>query len=154
MLDAAKTLKAAVDFPQEGERISSSHYTFRIRAPLNAEKVEVCIDGSPWQLCRYSASFWWYDWSGYSAGEHELVARILPFDSRNHLLKTRRFVVDPNGARPATSVRRMTQFSIMTASSELPLVRLAELLSEEGVDISAIMTVSTGDSVAIQFLVE
>lgn len=94
MLEATHCLKVAIDHPHEGERISSPHYTVRIRAPLNAEKVEVCVDGSPWQLCRYSAGYWWYDWIGFTTGDHEVVARILPFDSRNYVIKTRRCRVE------------------------------------------------------------
>jgi hypothetical protein len=144
-----KTVKASIDYPQEEETITSPHYTFRIKAPLNAEKVEVCVDGAPWQLCRYSSGFWWYDWSDYSSGDHEVVARILPFDSRNYTLRTRRFIVAleaENAAEP-----KVTQFSVMTSSEPWMLAKLTNLLSKEGINISGMMTMNVGDTACVQF---
>jgi len=154
MLETARCLKTAVDFPQEGESVSSPHYTFRIRAALNAEKVEVCVDGSPWQLCRYSAGFWWYDWAGYSAGEHELVARILPFDSRNYILKTRRFRVDFASAASPAMMRKTTQYSLLTSAEPWTMAQVAQILAKESIDISGLMTVAVGDNTSIQFLAD
>lgn len=64
-----------VDFPARNEEISSAHYTFRLSAPEAAESVDVSIDQGPWLACRKAEGFWWYDWSGYGDGAHELIAR-------------------------------------------------------------------------------
>lgn len=63
-----------IDFPQEGEVITSSHYTIRISA-TEASDVEVSINEGPWQACRESAGYWWFDWSSYESGPHEIMAR-------------------------------------------------------------------------------
>ncbi len=64
-----------VDFPQVGEILTSPHYVVRISTSAT-EGVSVSIDGKEWQPCRESVGFWWYDWSGFSAGVHTVVARI------------------------------------------------------------------------------
>ena len=71
---SATTLTKAivtVDYPQTGEVVTSPIYAIRITA-LEATKVEVFIDGGPWQPCRASADYWWYDWSGYLPGKHRI----------------------------------------------------------------------------------
>lgn len=149
-MQETKTVKASIDYPQEDETISSPHYTLRIKAPLNAEKVEICIDGAPWQLCRYSSGHWWYDWSGYFSGDHEVVARILPFDSQNYTLRTRRFTVAlPNEQIPAQTV---TQYSVLTSNEPWMLAKVTQLLSREDINISGMMTMNVGDNASIQFL--
>lgn len=145
-----KTVKANIDYPQEEELITSPHYTFRIKAPLNAEKVEVCIDGAPWQLCRYSSGYWWYDWADYGSGEHEVVARILPFDSRNYTLRTRRFTVSLDNEPAAKG--GLTQYSVMTANEPWMLAKLTQLLSKEGINISGMMTMKVGETACIRFM--
>lgn len=142
------TDKPTIDYPREDEQVASAHYTFRISAPMNAEKVEVCVDGAPWQLCRYSGGYWWYDWSGYFSGEHEIVARVLPFDSRSYVLTTRRFTADVS--LPAAA-RTTTQFSVTTSNEPWMLARLTQVLSAEEVAISGMMTLHFGDQAAIQF---
>lgn len=72
---AVKT-QLSVDYPQQGERVTSACYTLRLSAPANARSVDVAIDDGPWQSCRQSNGYWWYDWSGYQNGEHEIVARV------------------------------------------------------------------------------
>ena len=145
-----KSIKANIDYPQEDETVGSAHYTFRVKAPLNAEKVEVCIDGAPWQLCRYASGFWWYDWSDYGSGEHEVVARILPFDSRNYTLRTRRFTVALESALiPADA---LTQYSVMTTDEPRLLAKLTQVLSKEEVNISGMMTMKLGDTACVQFM--
>ncbi len=148
-MQETKTIKASIDYPQEDETITSPHYTFRIKAPLNAEKVEICIDGAPWQLCRYSSGFWWYDWAGYGCGEHEIVARILPFDSRNYTLRTRRFSVILETEQPKTDV---TQYTVMTNNEPWMLAKLTQVLSKEGINISGMMTMNVGDTACVRFM--
>ena len=145
-----KTVKANIDYPQEEETVTSPHYTFRVKAPLNAEKVEVCIDGAPWQLCRYSCGYWWYDWADYGTGEHEVVARILPFDNRNFTLRTRRFSVNLGHYQPSDSP--VTQYSVLTPNEPWMLAKLTHLLSREDINISGMMTINVGDTACIQFM--
>lgn len=149
-----KNVKASIDYPQEDEVITSEHYTFRIKAPLNAEKVEVCIDGSPWQLCRYSSGFWWYDWAGFATGEYEIVARILPFDSKNYTLRTRRFNVDLKTARRGAERSTLRQYSVVTNSEPWTLANVTQLLSREDVNIQGMMSMNVGDTASIHFLTE
>ncbi|MBI4376969.1 MAG: hypothetical protein HY549_11030 [Elusimicrobia bacterium] len=66
----------SVDYPQQGERVISPQYTLRLSAPEGAKNVEVSIDQGDWRCCRQADGHWWYDWSGYDNGEHEIVARI------------------------------------------------------------------------------
>lgn len=148
-MQETRTIKAHIDYPQEEETITSPHYTFRIKAPLNAEKVEVCIDGAPWQLCRYSSGFWWHDWSEYSSGEHEVVARILPFDSRNYTLRTRRFSVNL-GIDTATR-STVTQYSVVSSGEPRVLAKLTQLLLKEDINISGMMTMNVGETACVQF---
>lgn len=148
-MQETKTVKANIDYPQEEELVVSPHYTFRIKAPMNAEKVEVCVDGAPWRLCRYSSGFWWYDWTDYGSGEHELVARILPFDSRNYALRTRRFTVQLEGSPASRGV--VTEYSLMTADEPWLLAKLTQMLSKEEITISGLMTMKVGDTACVRF---
>jgi hypothetical protein len=72
----------SVEYPRQGETITSASYTFRINAPEDVEKVEVAIDQAEWRPCRNSAGFWWCDWSGYENGEHEIIARLVTAEGR------------------------------------------------------------------------
>ena len=65
-----------VEYPRQDEVIAQPHYTLRISvAPGQADAVEVSIDQGAWLPCREGLGLWWYDWSGYSRGAHELTAR-------------------------------------------------------------------------------
>ena len=68
--------RPAIDYPQLGETITSSHYTVRLSVPGTPEHVDLSINRGPWQPCRGAAGYHWYDWSGYSDGNYELIARI------------------------------------------------------------------------------
>lgn len=65
----------AIDYPQRQDVILSSSYSFRIAADPELTHVEVSIDEGPWQACRRSVGYWWYDWSGFAPGRHQLLAR-------------------------------------------------------------------------------
>lgn len=67
--------RPAVDFPAQNETILSAQYTLRLSAPATAKSVDVSIDQGAWLACRQAEGFWWYDWSGYDSGEHEVIAR-------------------------------------------------------------------------------
>jgi hypothetical protein len=64
-----------VQYPQDGESVVSREYAVRVGSPDSADAVDVSIDQGPWLPCRRNAGYWWYDWSGYSEGEHEIIAR-------------------------------------------------------------------------------
>lgn len=72
---APAAARPAVDFPAQNETILSSHYTIRLSAPEKTETVDLSINQGPWLACRKAEGFWWYDWSGYGAGTHEVIAR-------------------------------------------------------------------------------
>ncbi len=81
-----------IDYPQQLETINSRHYTFRI-GTSNCHKVEISINDQPWQPCRYSAGYWWYDWNGYTPGNYTTVARITTPEGKYLISKKRRFKV-------------------------------------------------------------
>lgn len=83
----------SLDHPQEGERITGSHYSFRIGALNGAERVEVSIDRGPWEPCRQAAGYWWYDWTGYPEGNHQAVIRVQTKDDRTLSSQPRQFEV-------------------------------------------------------------
>lgn len=87
-------VQSKVDYPREGENISSHHYTFRIGIPVEAERVEISINGSPWQPCRPAVGYWWYDWSGYEPGSHQAAIRALTPDGREEVSEARSFSVE------------------------------------------------------------
>jgi hypothetical protein len=89
---AAPKRVAVVDYPLEGEIVKSPHYTLRIGAS-ETDAVEVSIDGKEWQACRPNVGYWWYDWSGYSAGGHSIVARVKSSAARYSKSKLRHFTV-------------------------------------------------------------
>ncbi len=64
-----------VDYPQEGEILTSPSYTLRVSTSA-VENVHISVDGRDFQPMRESVGFWWYDWANYGAGAHTLVARI------------------------------------------------------------------------------
>jgi hypothetical protein len=89
----AKTV--AIDYPQRNERVTSSSYTIRVSAPADpakGDRVEVSIDDSDFMPCRYAAGHWWFDWTGYGAKEHQVVARMTA--GGKSAKAARRFVVE------------------------------------------------------------
>lgn len=77
----AATLKktVSIDYPKRNELVSSPSYSIRVSAPADpaaGDRVEVSIDDAPFVPCRYAAGHWWYDWTGYDAREHQVVARM------------------------------------------------------------------------------
>jgi len=65
-----------VVFPRDGEMITQPSYSLQISAPGEIAGADVRIDQGDWQPCRQSLGLWWFDWSGYDSGEHEVVARM------------------------------------------------------------------------------
>lgn len=72
----ASTTQLSVDFPEQGEKITSPRYALRLSVPEGVKRVDVAIDQGDWKPCRNTGGHWWYDWSGYESGEHEVVSRI------------------------------------------------------------------------------
>lgn len=64
-----------IDYPQQDQVVTSATYSFRVGGPDSLASMEVSVDRGPWRECRRSCGYWWFDWSGYSNGEHTLVAR-------------------------------------------------------------------------------
>jgi hypothetical protein len=83
-----------VECPREGDVIAQPCYSFHIAAAPGAEGVEVSIDQGEWMSCRESLGIWWYDWSAYGKGEHELVARARISDGIAASSSPRLFTVD------------------------------------------------------------
>ena len=83
----------SVDYPRQGETIDGVSYTFRISAPANVQKVEVAVDQGAWQPCRQSAGYWWFDWSGYDSGEHEITSRLVTAGGKPIIAEPHEFFV-------------------------------------------------------------
>ncbi|HAH31028.1 MAG TPA: transaldolase [Elusimicrobia bacterium] len=64
-----------IDHPKTLENITSRHYSVRIGAHV-CSGVDISIDDQPWQSCRHSVGYWWYDWNNFTPGTHQLVARM------------------------------------------------------------------------------
>lgn len=77
-----------IDYPKNLETITSNHYTIRIGS-TNTDRVEISIDDNPWQNCRHSVGYWWYDWNNISKGTHQIVARM-HLGNGNYLVSKRR----------------------------------------------------------------
>ncbi|OGS40736.1 MAG: hypothetical protein A2506_07685 [Elusimicrobia bacterium RIFOXYD12_FULL_66_9] len=61
--------------PSEDAVIAQPCFTFQMAATPGVDGVQVSIDRSEWVACRESLGLWWYDWSGFEKGEHQLLAR-------------------------------------------------------------------------------
>lgn len=85
-----------IDYPQQDEAIEPGHYSFRIAASI-ATSVDISIDKGPWQTCRHSIGYWWYDWTGYDEGPHEAIVRTPEPNGRFLISAPRRFSVTPKG---------------------------------------------------------
>ncbi|OGR64248.1 MAG: hypothetical protein A2X31_13345 [Elusimicrobia bacterium GWB2_63_22] len=69
--------RATLDYPERGEKITSPQYTFRVGVSGAVERVEVSINQGPWQPCRWSVGYWWYDWKGYGNGRYQAAVRAM-----------------------------------------------------------------------------
>jgi hypothetical protein len=82
-----------IDYPEEGEVITSHQYTFRISTGTPGAEVDVSIDGSNWMPCRESLGHWWFDWNTYKSKRHALHARVYAKDGGRYVSSLRRFIV-------------------------------------------------------------
>ena len=64
-----------IDHPQENEQLSAPVYVIRLGVG-GADAVELSTDKGPWETCRLTSGYWWYDWAGIARGKHTLVARM------------------------------------------------------------------------------
>jgi hypothetical protein len=83
-----------IEHPGDGETIAGTSYTFQIGTAKDVDGAEVSIDGGAWLPCRESLGLWWYDWSGFDAGAHELLARTRMVDGLTFDSAPRRFTVE------------------------------------------------------------
>jgi hypothetical protein len=165
----------AIDYPLHNETITSNDYTFRVTAMPGVKKVEISINGGGWEPCRQSENAFWYDWSGYVSGDHEMIARVqLP--SGHHYNTEHRFFsveLDPqrqNDERRSSSHRRTPQpqahgrtelhkhmshkYVVVVPNQPGVLRHLTQLLSQEGVNIDSLLTETFGDVASYRFLLE
>lgn len=77
-----------IELPRAKEVVTSVFYNIRVDCE-EAARVDVAIDGSVWQPCRFDGERWSYDWSDYLPGRHKLRAQsydadgvVLAFESR------------------------------------------------------------------------
>lgn len=68
-----------LDLPAPGEAVTSPYYSLRLDAP-EASFVAISIDGGRWVPCRFSAGYWWYEWTGYRPGRHVINAQTRASD--------------------------------------------------------------------------
>ncbi|HXT01934.1 MAG TPA: ACT domain-containing protein [Elusimicrobiota bacterium] len=160
-----------IEYPRHNETITSKDYTFRIVAIPGVRKVEMSIDEAGWQPCRQSGDSWWYDWSGFGSGDHEIVARVQFSDGHYHTTERRFFTVENH--RFAGEVRRfsparrhetgsryermdgMARKYVVVAPNQPGVLRqLTQLLSQEGVNIDSLLLDTHGDVASFRFLLE
>lgn len=93
---AAVAARPQIDYPAQDEKIDSREYSLRISASEAGMNVDVSIDQGPWLPCRKASGHWWYDWSGYDAGEHEVIARTRATESSRWVVSLpHEFFVNP-----------------------------------------------------------
>lgn len=85
-------VQASIDYPKAGEVVRHPSYTVRASVP-GAAGAAVSVDNGGWQPCRESLGFWWYDWSGYGPGPHQLRVQALGPDGQILAVKQRSVTV-------------------------------------------------------------
>jgi len=86
-------VRAVLDHPQQGEKITAPRYTFRIGAVGAIERVELSLNEGPWQPCRNSVGYWWYDWADYAAGRYQAVVKAQAKDGQTFTSEPHKFQV-------------------------------------------------------------
>jgi len=92
-------VRAVLDHPQQGEKITAPRYTFRIGAVGAIERVEISLNEGPWQPCRHSVGYWWYDWADYAAGRYNAVVKAQTKDGQSFTSEPHKFQVVGNGRK-------------------------------------------------------
>ena len=88
-----------LDHPQQGEKITAPHYTFRIGTSGDIERVEISLNKGPWQSCRNAVGYWWYDWADYAAGRYQVVVKAQSKDEQIFTSAPSKFQVVGNKAK-------------------------------------------------------
>ena len=78
-----------VDHPKNLENITSWQYSVRIGAS-DCTGVDISINDQPWQPCRQTVGYWWFDWNDLQPGTHQLVARMHKRNGEYLISKRRR----------------------------------------------------------------
>lgn len=86
-------VRAVLDHPQQGEKITAPQYTFRIGTLGAIERVEISINTGPWQPCRNSVGYWWYDWADYATGRYQAAVRAQTKDGQKFTTEPCKFQV-------------------------------------------------------------
>ena len=86
-------IRPDIEYPQQGESVVSPTYTMRVAAPAAVEALDLSIDQGPWLPCRKDVGYWWYDWSDYADGQHEIIARVRGHNGRWRMSAPREFLV-------------------------------------------------------------
>ncbi len=65
-----------VDHPRNLENVTTGT-TYAVRIGTSCcTGVDISINDQPWQPCRHAVGYWWFDWTNFPAGTHQLVARM------------------------------------------------------------------------------
>jgi hypothetical protein len=70
-----------IEWPAKGEIVGSAFYEIEV-VDGSAAKVELSIDGSAWNPCRFSNGHWNYSWTDYRSGDHEIRAQAVDRDGQ------------------------------------------------------------------------
>jgi len=166
----------AIDYPRHDEKVTSNNYTFRVVAMPGVKKVEVSINECGWEPCRQAGDSFWYDWSGYGPGEHEVTARVTLADGRLIATEHRFFTVELEGAgkpqnagerrsltprhaqqilgRPDLLKNMVNKFVVIVPNQPAILRQLTQLLSKESVNIDSLLMETAGDIASFRFVLE
>lgn len=166
----------AIDYPRANETIKSDKYTFRVEAMEGATNVEVSIDDAAFEPCRRDGNSWWYDWSCYGSGDHEMTARVHLANGHHHATEHRDFTVElenadcsANGSERRTIATRRAQqhpdrpdahkyminkYVVAVPNKPEIMRQLTELLSQEGVNVHSMLMQNVGEVATFKFLVE
>ena len=148
----------AVEFPKHGEIVRSEEYSIRVAAPAEAERVDLSVDGGPFQPCRYDEGRWREDsadyGTGYGTGYHTAVVRARFNSGFVATFPPHEIQTELGGKNQSNRADRqtVTQFSVLTQNEPGQLAKLTQVLSREGVDLSGVVTERLGDSSAIRFV--
>lgn len=61
-------------FPRDRERIRQPDYTIHLRPDPDTDNMRVDVDNTGFQGARPAGGSWWFDWSGFTLGQHTLTA--------------------------------------------------------------------------------